>query len=67
MSEKQELIKQMLAMQQKFTAYEQEHGINSEEYYTAQPGHPLSGYSGEYSKLANRVAELAHKEQESKA
>ena len=34
MSDKQEMIKQMLEMQKKFIKYEQKHGVSMDEYFT---------------------------------
>ncbi|HQU15629.1 MAG: hypothetical protein B7Z66_10785 [Chromatiales bacterium 21-64-14] len=62
MSQKQELIQKMLKMQHKFSAYEQENGVNPEEFYAAPEGHPLHGYREEYNRLALELLELAHAE-----
>jgi len=62
MSEKQNLIKRMLELQKKFTDYELEHGVRSEEYFAAPKNHPLYGYRQEFRDLALKVGELAHLE-----
>lgn len=62
MSEKQELIKKMLELQRKFRDYEHAHGVTEEDIYTAPEGSFLHEYWNEYSKLADRVVNLAHAE-----
>ena len=65
--EKQALIKQMLEMQKKFIEYEHTHeGVAQADYYTPEPGHPLENYQEEYTRLANRLVDLAHEEKGSK-
>lgn len=62
MGEKQDLIKRMHEMQQKFIKYEQENGVTGVEYYTPEAGHLLDGYLQKYSELAAKVIDLAHAE-----
>jgi hypothetical protein len=62
MSEKQEIIKQMINMQKKFIEYEHQNGVTPEEYYTPQVGHELDGYKEQYDELARRLIDLAHDE-----
>lgn len=62
MSEKQELIRKMLDWQEKFRAYEHEHGVSEQDIYTAPEGSFLREYSTEYARLADRVVNLAHEE-----
>lgn len=62
MSEKQDLIKRMLELQNKFVAYEQENGVNPQDYFTPAAGHTLEGYRQEYEQLATKVVDLAHAE-----
>ncbi|MDH3638430.1 MAG: hypothetical protein OES09_08175 [Gammaproteobacteria bacterium] len=66
MTEKSELIKQMLALQKKYIEYEQTHGVSQSEYYNPPADHPLHGYKDQYAEMANRVLELAHGEKGSK-
>ncbi len=61
MSDKQELIKEMLEMQKKFIAYEQKNGVSQEEYFTAQEG-DLAGYRQKYNELAVKLVDMAHEE-----
>lgn len=62
MSDKQEMIKKMIEMQKKFTAYEQANGVDPEDYFTPEDGHELDGYRQEYRDLAMAVVEAAHTE-----
>ena len=65
--EKQVLIKKMLEMQKKFIEYEHTHdGVAQADYYTPESGHPLENYQEEYTRLANRLVDLAHQEKGSK-
>ena len=61
MSDKQELIKEMLEMQKKFMDYEHKNGVSQEEYFTAQDG-DLAGYRQKYNELANKLVDMAHEE-----
>ena len=62
MSDKQEMIKQMLEMQKKFIEYEQKHGVSMEEYFTPSDDSQLKGYRQDYSELAMKVVDAAHAE-----
>lgn len=62
MSEKQELIKQMLEMQKKFMEYEHANGVDPQDYFVAPEGHPLHNYRQDYAEKALRVMEIAHGE-----
>ena len=66
MSSKQELIKEMLAMQKKFSEYEHANGVDPEEYFTPEAGSELDGYRAKYQELANKVVDMAHEEAGSK-
>ncbi|MFC1664722.1 hypothetical protein ACFL17_03735 [Pseudomonadota bacterium] len=66
MSDKQKLIDQMLAMQKKFIAYEQENGLDPADYFNPPSGHQLENYKAEYDKLATQLVDMAHEEQGSK-
>lgn len=58
MSEKRELIRQMIEQQKQFIARRRERGGG------APPDEPaeLAGHSGESEKIALRVVDLAHRE-----
>ena len=62
MSSKQELIKEMLEMQKKFSSYEQANGVDPQEYFTPEAGSEFDGYRANYQELANKVVDMAHKE-----
>jgi hypothetical protein len=67
MSEKQDLIKQLMEMQKKFQDYEHENGVDPSDYYNAPEGHPLHTYSQRYRDIAMKVLELAHEDKGSHA
>ncbi|MDH3526754.1 MAG: hypothetical protein OEN52_12310 [Gammaproteobacteria bacterium] len=62
MSERQELIKKMMEMQKMFMDYEHKHGVEMEDYFAAEKGHPLEHYRQEYRDLAMKLVDIAHKE-----
>lgn len=62
MSDKQEMIKQLLEMQRKFIAYEHENGVEMKDYFTPESGHPLDGYRQQYNDLAVKLVDAAHEE-----
>ncbi|HJL65741.1 MAG: hypothetical protein QF586_06930 [Arenicellales bacterium] len=62
MSEKEELIKQMIEMQKKFSDYEHQDGVEAKDYFVPEAGHPLDGYRQQYAALARRVIDIAHEE-----
>ena len=62
MSDKQELIAKMLEMQKKFIAYEHDNGVDMEDYFVSDEGHPLHGFRQEYMDLANKLVDMAHSE-----
>ena len=62
MSDKQEMIKQMLEMQKKFIEYEHKQGVSMEEYFTPTDDSQLKGYRQDYRDLAMKVVDAAHAE-----
>lgn len=66
MSDKNELIKQMLEMQQMFIKYEQENGVDMKDYYVPDEKHPLFQYREKYAELADKVNAMAHEDKGSK-
>ncbi len=62
MSEKRELINEMLEMQKKFIEYEHRQGLDPKDYYAPEGGHPLDGFRDQYMNAAMKVVELAHAE-----
>ncbi|MFT5113531.1 MAG: hypothetical protein ACI8P9_002862 [Parasphingorhabdus sp.] len=67
MSEKQEIIQKMIAMQKTFIEYENKNGVTQEEYFQPESGHTLDGYRQAYQELASRLGDLAHEEKGSKS
>ena len=62
MSSKQDKIKKMLEMQQKFIELEQKGEATAESYWAPTDWSALDGYKGEFNKLAMEVVDEAHKE-----
>ncbi len=62
MSTQQDLIKEMLEMQKKFSAYEKANGVDPQEYFTPESGSEFDGYREKYQELANKVVDMAHEE-----
>jgi hypothetical protein len=58
MSTKAELINEMLEMQAKFIAHEQEGKFDAEDYYVGE----WKAYRERYQELTNEVREMASKE-----
>lgn len=66
MSEKQELIRQMLELQRKFIEYEHAQGLDPRDYYLPAEDHPLHEYRRKYRDLAMKLVDLAHEEKGSR-
>ncbi len=62
MSDKAAKIQELIEMQKKFIAYEQENGVNFKDYFTPEAGHPLEGYRQSYMDKAMELVDLAHAE-----
>jgi len=62
MSEKAKLIQEMIAMQQKFMAFEKKNGVTAEDYYATKEGHELHQYREKYAELSAKLNAMAHKE-----
>ena len=62
MSEKQEIIKQIMALQKKFIEIEQSGEFSAEEYYDSDGDSELARYKREHEELATRLVDLAHEE-----
>ena len=60
MSEKQEIIQQMLEMQRKFIDLEQAGKFTAEEYYDSEGDSELAQYKRKYDELATRLVDMAH-------
>jgi len=62
MSEKQEIIKQMMEMQRKFIELEQSGEFSAEEYYDTEGESELAQYKRSFDELATRLVDMAHEE-----
>ncbi len=62
MSDKAAKIQELIAMQKKFIAYEQENGVNFKDYFTPEAGHVLDGYRQSYMEKAMELVDVAHAE-----
>jgi hypothetical protein len=62
MSEKQEIIKQMMEMQHKFIELEQDGKFSAEEYYDTEGDSELALYKRSFDELAIKLVDLAHEE-----
>jgi hypothetical protein len=62
MSEKQEVIKQMMEMQHKFIELEHNGEFNAEEYYDSDGDNQLALHKRSFEELARRLVDLAHEE-----
>lgn len=60
MSERQEIIKQMLEMQRKFIELEQKGEFSIEEYYDTDGESELASYKRAYDELAIKLVDMAH-------
>jgi hypothetical protein len=62
MSNKQEIIKQMLEMQRRFIDLEQQGEFSIEEYYDSEGDSELAKFKRTYDELATQLVDLAHAE-----
>jgi hypothetical protein len=62
MSEKQEIIKQMLDLQHKFVELEHRGEFNTEEYYDSDGDSELARHKRNFEELATRLVDMAHAE-----
>jgi hypothetical protein len=66
MSEKQEIIQQMLALQHKFIELEQNGQFSAEQYYDSDGDNELARHKRSFDELATRLVDMAHAEKGSK-
>ena len=66
MTEKQEIIKQMMDLQHKFIELEQRGEFSTEEYYDSEGDTELARHKRSFDELATRLVDLAHEEKGSK-
>jgi len=62
MSEKQEIIKQMMELQHKFIEIEQRGDFNAAEYYDSDGDSELARHKRTFEELATKLVDLAHAE-----
>ncbi len=62
MNEKQEIIRQMMEMQQKFIEIEHRGEFSAEEYYDADSESELSKFKRAYDEMATKLVDMAHAE-----
>ncbi len=62
MSEKQEIIKQIMDLQKRFIEIEQAGEFSAEEYYDSDGDSELAKYKREHAELATKLVDLAHEE-----
>ncbi len=66
MSEKQEIIKQMMDLQHRFIELEQRGEFSTEEYYDSEGDTELARHKRSFDELATRLVDLAHADKGSK-
>ncbi|MDH3635631.1 MAG: hypothetical protein OES20_13110 [Gammaproteobacteria bacterium] len=62
MSEKQEVIKQMLELQRQFIEIEQAGKFSAEDYYDPEGDSELAKQKRTYDELATKLVDMAHAE-----
>ncbi len=62
MSEKQEIIKQMMELQRRFIDLEHEGKFSAEEYYDTDGDSELAKFKRSYDELAIKLVDMAHEE-----
>ena len=66
MTEKQEIIQQMLDLQHKFIELEHQGEFSAEQYYDSDGDSELAKHKRSFEELATRLVDLAHEEKGSK-
>ena len=66
MSEKQEIIKEIMDLQRRFIDMEQQGQFSAEQYYDSDGDSELAQYKRRHEELATRLVDLAHEEKGSK-
>lgn len=62
MSEKQEIINQMIEMQRRFIELEQKGEFSTEQYYDNEGESELAKHKRTYDELAIKLVDMAHAE-----
>ena len=66
MSEKQQIIEQMMEMQRKFIELERNGEFSAEQYYDSDGENELARHKREFDALATQLVDMAHEEKGSK-
>lgn len=66
MSEKQEIIKQIMDLQKKFIDLEHQGKFSAEEYYDSDGDSELAKYKRMHEELATKLVDIAHAEKGSR-
>ena len=66
MTEKQEIIKQMLDLQHKFIELEQRGDFSTQQYYDSEGDTELARHKRNFDELATKLVDMAHAEKGSK-
>ena len=66
MSEKQQIIEQMMEMQRRFIELERSGEFSAEEYYDTDGENELARHKREFDALATQLVDMAHEEKGSK-
>ena len=66
MSEKQEIIKEIMDLQRKFIDIEQRGDFSAEQYYDSEGDSELAKYKRRHEELATQLVDMAHEENGSK-
>lgn len=66
MTDKKAKIAELIEMQKKFIAYEQENGVDMKDYFAPEEGHLLDGYKESFRDKAMELVDIAHAEKGSK-
>ncbi len=62
MSDKQEIIRQMMELQRKFIDLEHNGEFSAEEYYDSEGDSELARHKRSFEELATKLVDLAHAE-----
>ena len=66
MSEKQEIIKQIMELQREFIELEQKGQFSAEQYYDSEGDSELAINKRKHEELATKLVDLAHEEKGSR-
>lgn len=66
MSEKQEIIKEIMDLQRKFIDIEHRGEFSAEQYYDSDGDSELAKYKRRHEELATKLVDMAHDEKGSK-